>query len=394
MPDTSWHALLELLAAAPRENGSAELAATAQRLAELLTEIGWQVHLHSYVAYPYEQRLLGVVLLVSALAYAACMRTHRFGWAMLAPIASVATAVAQIEGGLPLSWLAAHEQSNVVATLAPSGATQWLVLAAHYDTKTDLLDHVARAPIFVLGVPLGVLMLAIAAVSYVGFHAGNFSPGRQTLARVLAWASVLYGIGAFCALSAGMFLGARSHGAIDDGAACAVLVRLAEKLRHDPPQRTAVQLVFFSGEEISAQGSRAWVAQGFDRDHNTAVRVVNFDPLGASTELAILGSERGLVWSYSASPEVVGLLDRAHRRLRRRPIEVIELTGLTDAWPFLRAGLPAATVFSPVPPFAILRSLHSVEDRVERIVPGALDAALRFAEFVVREYDRAPAATP
>lgn len=394
MPETSWQIWLELFAAQPRENGSVALASTAQVLAERLTEAGWQVHTHSYTAYPYEQRVLGVLLLLLALGYTVSMRLRRFGWAMLTPVASLVVAAAQIEGGIPLSWFMPAQQSNVVATLVPGSVTQWLVLAAHFDTKTDLLDHVTRAPIFLLGVPLGVLMLAIATVSYVSLHAGNFTPGRQTLARVLSWAALFYGIGSFCALSAGMFLSGRSHGAIDNGAACAVLMRLAEKLRHHPPERTAIQLVFFSGEEIMAQGSRTWLARGFGHAGQLPVRIVNFDPLGASTELAVLGYERGLIRSYPAHPEVVTLLDRAHRRLRRRPIEVIELSGLTDAWPFLRAGFPAATVFNPVPPFAIPRGLHSVEDRADRIAPGALDEALRFAEFVVREYDLSATGTP
>lgn len=389
MADTSWQTLLDWLASGPRENGTPALAATAQLLREHLAAAGWEVTTHGYTAYPYEQRALGIFLTGLCTAYAVLMWRRRFGIAALLPLMAIALAYVQTEWHWRLSWFLAAPQENVVATLSPPDPTQRLLLTAHFDTKTDFLDHVARAPVFILGLPLGVLMLVVALASYVGFHAGNFTPGRRALARILTWASLFYGLAAFLALTAGAFVNTRSPGALDDGAGCAVLVRLAEKLSAHPPVRTEVQLVFFSGEEIGAQGARAFVSERL-RAPTLPERAVNLDPIGASLDFAVLGQERALLRSYAPDHEVVALLDRAHHRLRRKPIPVLELSGLTDAWAFLAAGHKAATVLNPVPPFAIPRGLHSGEDRSERIPLGALDETLRLLEIVVREFDRTP----
>ncbi len=394
MVDTSWQALLDWLGSAPRENGSDALAATARLLHTQLANLGWQPSTHVYTAYPYEARILGALLLLLSLAYTLSMWTRRFGWAALLPLFGLAVAFLQLEWHWPLGWFAAVEQQNIIATLSPAEPKQRLILSAHFDTKTDFLDHVARAPVFVLGIPLTVLMVAIALASYVGFHAGNFTPARRALARLLGWASLLYGTAAFLALSAGGLMRERSPGVLDDGAACAVLLRLAETLAARPPAHTEVRFVFFSGEEIGAQGSRALVAEeGAGGKPALPERVVNLDPIGASTDFAVLARERALFWSYRADPEVVGLLDRAHQRLRKKPIPVLDLSGLTDAWSFLRAGRPAATVLNPVPRFGIPRGLHSAQDRAERIPLGALEETLRFFEVAVREYDRVSAST-
>ena len=107
------------------------------------------------------------------------------------------------------------------------------MFAAHYDTKTDLLDHLERAPAELLAVLVVPLMLAGALA---GLWSGR-SSWRQALLRritsVAAWAGLGYGAVLFTTLSAGAFVPARSPGALDDGASCAVLVR------HRPTKTTS-----------------------------------------------------------------------------------------------------------------------------------------------------------
>ncbi|MCX8071930.1 MAG: M28 family metallopeptidase [Candidatus Binatia bacterium] len=390
---TSWDALLSSLASTPRENGSAELLATAHWLTEYLRQEGWEAAQHWYTAYPLEQRMLGIALLCGGLGYAMCMWRHRFGWAALLALLLPLAAVAQIDLRLPLSWFAPFSQPNVVARLPNREAVETLVFSAHLDTKTDLFDHVTRAPILVFAAPAALLMCAVALGSFVAHQAGNLSAGRQALARILGWIGAIYALALAAVFSGGALLSERSPGALDDGAACAVLARLAHELRATPPQAVEVHLVFFSGEELAAQGAHALLRSWQPGNGQRPVRVVNLDPLGASSEVRVLGSERGFLSGSSPSPEVVAIVDAAHRKLRSSPIETVELIGLTDGWAWRRYGYPAATLFSFVPPFALPRGLHSKEDHRTRIESSALDFSLALMETIVRELDRKLLAT-
>ncbi|GIW44589.1 MAG: hypothetical protein KatS3mg077_1871 [Candidatus Binatia bacterium] len=392
-PVPSWEALLGALAQAPRENGSPELLAAAAWLADTLRSAGWEVSQHWYTAYPFEQRLLGVLLLFGGCTYAVCMWRRHFGWALATAFFLPWVAIAQIDFRVPFSWVAAVEQPNVVARLPNPPARLNLIFSAHLDTKTDLLDHIARAPILVFAAPAALLMCVVAAGSLVAFRAGNFATGRQALARVLGWVGALYGLALGAVFSGGIFVRHRSPGALDDGAACAVLVRLAYELRAQPPRGSEVYLVFFSGEELAAQGADALLRSWRPAGESRTTRVINLDPLGASSEFRVLSGERGILRSVVPSPEVIALIGAAHQELRGHPVEVQELIGLTDTWMWRQHGFAAATLFSSVPPFALPRGLHSYRDNVSRVDIPALDFSLALLHNVVRVADRQVAGT-
>lgn len=376
-----WSRLLAPLTTA-RENGTAELLATASWLEAELQQAGWEVATQWYQAYPYEQRALGLLLLLGGSVYAVCMWTRRFGTATCLALLLPLLVVLQMELRVPLTWFLAFRQPNVAARLPNPEAKELLLFSAHFDTKTDLLDHVARAPILAFAAPAVVIMAAIAAGSFVAHQAGNLSPGRATLARIAGWMGVLYGAALAAVFTGGALRAQRSPGALDDGAACAVLVRLAHELAAAAPRAVEVQLVFFSGEELAVQGATAFL-RAWDPPPGRTLRLVNLDPIGASADLQVLGSERAFLRGYAPSTEVVGLLDRAHRKLRGSSLPVAEVVGLTDAWTWLRHGYRAATLLSAVPPFVIPRGLHSVEDNGNRVDLPSLDFALQLLRTVV-----------
>ena len=160
-----------------------------------------------------------------------------------------------------VSWIGATPQHHVVARLPAGLPTQRLILSAHYDTKTDLLDHVARAPIELLGLPVTALMIVAAVWAARRRHRAGPLP---LVARIAGWTAVVYGLGLFASLTAGMFVRARSPGALDDGAACAVLIRLAERLKAAGPlPHTEVEIALLSGEEIGVDGSWEYARQRF-----------------------------------------------------------------------------------------------------------------------------------
>jgi acetylornithine deacetylase/succinyl-diaminopimelate desuccinylase-like protein len=288
-----------------------------------------------------------------------------------------------------LGWIGAQPQDHVLARFPAQRATQRLILAAHYDTKTDVLDHVARAP-FDLLAPVVIPLMGIGALA--GLWAARrprHAAGR--LATFAAWSAVAYGAGVFLTLSAGAFVPARSPGALDDGGSCAVLLRVAEELARGPaPARTEVEVLLLSAEEVGVQGSWAYASARFSTPPELPTFVVNLEGIGASTEFAVLESERFTLRSFEPSPRIIARLDAVHRERFGRELEIAPYGGGTDARSFLAHGIPAATLVSHEPGSAFPRGLHSARDVRARLDEAALDASVGFLLALVASADAQP----
>ena len=386
---TSWDALLGPLAETPRENGTAALHQTASWLFETLRASGLEAQMVPFAAHPYGLRLAGVLALGAGLAYLSAVRARRAGLALLLAIAAPGLLLADLSWYVPVfGWIGAETEHHVLARLAPTGEPiQRLVFAAHYDTKTDLLDHVQRAPIELAGPPVAALMGAGAVALWV-------APGAR-LARALAaaagWGGALWGVGLFAALSAGAFVPGRSPGALDDGGACAVLVRLAERLAgEEPPGRTELEILLLAAEEVGVQGSWVYAEQRFSGPPELPTFVVNLEGIGASLDLGVAGSERFTLASYPPDPRIVDLLAAVHRERTGRELARPSWGGATDARSFLAHGVPAATVFSREPGVRFPRGLHSARDSRARLDEAALEETVAFLAAVVRAADANP----
>ncbi|MFN8641245.1 MAG: M20/M25/M40 family metallo-hydrolase [Candidatus Binatia bacterium] len=382
----AWSDVLPRLTTQPRENGSGALHDTAAWLAETLQGLGLDVTTVAYTAHPYRLRLAGIVALVGGVLYAWCLRRRRPLAALAVAVLLPALLLLELDRNVAIvSWIGATPQQHVVARLPAQQAAQRLVFSAHYDTKTDLLDHVQRAPIELLGLPVTAVMIGAAVWAARG---GGRQRPLPRVARVASWLAVLYGLGLFASLGAGMLVPARSPGALDNGAACALLLRLAERLHAAGPlPRTEVEIALLSGEEIGVQGSWAYARQRFATPPARPTAVVNLEGIGASPDLAVFGRETFSLRSFPPDPALLAILDAAHRQVRQRPIHVT-YGAATDARSFLAHGVPAATVQSDLLDHAIARGMHSRADAPARVDPAALDAALAYLDAVARLADQ------
>jgi acetylornithine deacetylase/succinyl-diaminopimelate desuccinylase-like protein len=386
---TDWDVLLAKLAETPRENGTAAVHETARFLLEQLSKTGLDVSLVPFTAEPWVLRLAGVIALVGGLLYWRLMRAGRARAALATAAAIPLLLLAQLEWQLPVfGWIGAEPQDHLLLRRAAQAPEQRLILAAHYDTKTDALDHVERAPVDLLAVPVIPLMLlgALAAL-----RAGN-APGRSRwlarLASFAAWSAAVFGVATFTALSAGAFLPSRSPGAVDDGGSCAVLVRFAQALaERPPPVRTEVEVLLLSAEEVGVQGSWAYAAQRFAGPPDLPTYVVNLEGIGAAVPLAVLKRERFTLRSYPPDARLVSLLGERHRAVFGEPLEPTPFGGSTDARSFLAHGIPAATLVSRSPDGRLARGLHSAADSRARLDPAALDASVGFLLDLVSSAD-------
>jgi hypothetical protein len=381
---TSWNDLLRVLGDAPRENGTPALAVAADFLVRTLEGAGLTPRLVAFTAHPQRLRMAGVIAFLGALLYAWLIRVRRPRAALVAALAFPALLLLELDFYVPAfgAWLGAAEQHHVEVRIpAAEQAQRRLLFTAHYDTKTDLLDHVERAPIEILGLPVVLLMIVGAAAQW------RRGATRARMATVAAVASLLYGIGMLASLTAGVFVRERSNGALDDGGACAVLVRLAERLHERPPRHTDVEVVLLSAEEIGVQGSWLYAKERFRQAPDVETAVVNLEGIGSASDFAVFGREQFSLRRFVPAPGLVAVLDRVHRELRDKPLYVTRYGAGTDARSFLAHGIPAATLTSDLPGHALPRHLHSAADDRSRVGEADLDAALEFLGRVVAEVD-------
>ena len=179
-------------------------------------------------------------------------------------------------------------------------------------------------------------------------------------------------------------------GASDDGAAVAVLLELADRFQREAfsLDETAVTLLFTVGEEAQMQGALAYAGDRQIQDH-----------AGASTptcaiNLEVLGQNGGyLLWEQDGTAMISLPNDAALNSALARAVEAV--TGEppiwapqlnSDAFAFLRAGIPAATLGSYDRDLGG-RGLHSALDSASRVDPARLAEAAEVLCHLLQELD-------
>ena len=192
--------------------------------------------------------------------------------------------------------------------------------------------------------------------------------------------------------------GTLSHGMVDNGASVVVLVRVAEALR-DRKLRHPVRILFFDQEEIGLLGSKAYVAS---RKPGEVAAAVNLDIAGYGDSVAY-GTGKG-----ESSAPVVRAVERVCAehlldcvRFPKFPPSddlSFEAAGLPNVslafvpraeahqlWLLLNGGPESGLRESFVPP--IVRTIHTPEDRIEKIEPATLDLAEKTVLEVLLQLD-------
>lgn len=168
-------------------------------------------------------------------------------------------------------------------------------------------------------------------------------------------------------------------GASDNAAGCAILLEAAKWFGKHPPDRT-VRLVWFTGEEIDARGSRAYV-RGCIEDVSLVKLMVNVD---STCEL-----DTG-PFGLAASDEQTVDWARGHLDLDGMEHSLSQCKGI-DAGAFVEQGIRALGFEAPCKPSAW--DAHQPDDRPETIDPHklqflgsvSLEAAIHAADTEVRK---------
>jgi hypothetical protein len=393
----------------PRPNGSRALERTVEAVRAWLEGEGIPVQSHRFTLHPYFMELLGLWMALTGLLLPVAA-LGRWGWGGLAlAILTVAVPLLEVRFLRPtVTALVRRPARNLVVSFPAPRPVREVILCAHLDSKTELLDHVQRGALLRLGRPAIGLALACGVLTAVE---GLLPAG--TGAVIVRWSAILaglpaaaYGLGLGANLAGGRFSRRPSTGAVDNGAAVAVLLALAKRLSHrrrtggagleqTPRLRrdelgldhTSITLLFTVGEEAQMQGALAYVRDRGKMENSWPLptHVVNLEVLGQNGGYLLWDEDGTAMLRLPTDPALNRALEQAVETVTEaRPVRVPAIS--SDGFAFLRRGIPAATLGS----FDLDlggRGLHSALDDPGRVDPGRLAEAVAVLNCVLADMD-------
>lgn len=384
---TDYHELMRIFSV-PRPSGSPGEQQTLAALRSWLNRYGIAHETSHFRLYPYSNELIGLWLLLSSLLLTLTVLL-RWPWPMLLIVGLlIALVIANVVLAWPLVvWPIARTGQNLVLTFSAAQPERELLIATHYDSKTELFDHTITGRLFgqlPLCIGLSVVILLLGTLDRAFFSAGSAWSLAVLVLSLLLVLPVQLVIGAVgLNLLPGRLI-AQSHGAVDNGAACAILLGLAKQLAdaEQPLQHTVVTLAFFGGEEVSMQGSRAYIRS---RPWPRPSVVVNLELLGQNGPYVL--------WQYDGNVLTSVTTDRILNTqvaaiIKEQTGQPAQLVGgiNSDGYPFIQAGLPTC-VLGTYDTRQGGNGLHRPSDHPERVVTQRMPETVAILAALVRQYD-------
>jgi hypothetical protein len=385
---TDFNKLMRMLSI-PRPNGSAAEQKTSRAIQKWLKGKHIPYHIHTFTHYPYFFECIGVFLILSRLLLAISIWL-RWGWLTL-PIALVGLLGATLDQAfhVPLvTWPGRKRGENILVRFGPPDPKQELFFSAHYDSKTELLDHKQRM-FFLKSLPLGfALTLVLGLIGPID---------TWILAQGSPWATWNYWTGVtmsipllFLALGLGlnMSLGRLvepSTGAVDNGTACAILLALAERLQDGQIQleNTRLTLALFTGEEVNLQGSRAYCRA---RDFLLPSAALNLEVMAQDGEYVYWELDGSIFKLVPTSHDINRILCDVVRQVSgREPIPGGPV--ISDGASFISRGVPTGVLGTY---HSVLRDsgFHRPTDNLSRVDWTRLTQGVDLLVLFLQKYDQ------
>jgi acetylornithine deacetylase/succinyl-diaminopimelate desuccinylase-like protein len=366
LSDVDFIELMQILSR-PRPSGSPAERAVARALRDWLAAHGIPFRLQPFTLYPYFLVCVGLWMLC---AHTLLAISVWLGWGWVSSL----IAVLGILGGLvdtafdiPLvTWPGKTTGQNILIEFESAHPSRELVISAHYDSKTELFDHQVRY-FFVRSLPVGiVLAILLGILSPLEKYLPFLWMGPVHILSVLLTIPLLFLV---WGLGLNLWLGRSrrnpSQGAVDDGAACAILLGLAHQVveGHVPLKNTRLTLALFGGEEVNMQGSRAYA---LGREWKIPAAALNLEIMAQDGEYIFWEQDGMSLRLYPTNND----LNQAFSEV------VLKVTGTTtlpagpinsDGYSFIRAGIPVATLGTYDSKLRE-RGLHLPSDNLSRVM--------------------------
>jgi len=332
--------------------------------------------------------IAGISCFILALLFAYCIKKQKGLYALLFLIVIPFILICEFELVKPVvSWLIPKESSNIIVNFNNPKATHTLVLVAHYDSKTDIFDHIQRARIYQFIVPsilMGLLVVVWVALSkkYKSCSKPLFRHTASALVIlfVVEWFMVAVAMGGF------ILLKQQSQGAIDNASSVVALMGLAHDIRRGVVNNKVlnVEIVFTTGEEINLQGAKYYVRNLITRKKAQELSVINLELVGEPGTMVYWQKAGVMLKFYGADSNLIQRLAHAYYFVTKKNIGTLpKLTD--DSIMFMREGIPAVTVGFAREQYGV-SGLHSTKDNISRVVMDNIHTAIQTLSTVISQY--------
>lgn len=239
----------------PRPSGSAAERETIAAVQNWLTARGLPCRLQPFTLYPYFFICIGLWMIITNTLLVVSIWMRWGNITALFAILAVLGGLVDTAFDIPLvTWPGKTTGQNILIEFELPDPKRELVISAHYDSKTELFDHHIRI-FFVRNLRYGIIFAILSGI--LSNSLGEFG---HWLSVVLTIPLLFLALGLGLNLSLGRLRRNPSQGAVDNGAACAILLGLAQKFSDGEIllENTKLTLALFGGEEVNMQGSRAY----------------------------------------------------------------------------------------------------------------------------------------
>ncbi|MFA5400693.1 MAG: M20/M25/M40 family metallo-hydrolase [Dehalococcoidia bacterium] len=378
----------------PRPNHSEALGETAAYIKALLSSWGVPFFVQEFTLHPYMQLLLGITVLLLAILLFIFVFKRKPLAALITALAIPLVLILEFELFVPVvTALVAKGGENIIVNFTVPNPARELVFAAHYDSKTDFWDHIQRSKIYAF-IPLAVIIGL--AVSIFTFFVKRYAALRKkavtVVALVLAAAVVVYWGLIFLGFGGYIFIppDRQSFGSVDDGGSVAALLALSKDI-HDGNVdigNSNITIILTSGEEVSLQGSHAYILERFGKGNKPAVPIslVNLELAGQNGTMVYWKKDGQFLIFYAADAGLADRLGAAWKEVAGTEME--SRPAITDdAQRFMAAGIPAITVGNSGLPGLGEGSFHSTADNPERLNQDNLKLVIKALENYIEGYN-------
>ncbi|MCP4682552.1 MAG: M20/M25/M40 family metallo-hydrolase [Desulfobacterales bacterium] len=389
--------LIEILEkmSVPRPNHSEEVAQTAAFIQGLLSSWGIPFTVQEFPLRYHAMLLQGIAIILLAVIFAYFIVKKRPVLALVAFMAIPAIIILENEFHIyVVSPLLQKTGENIVMSFKAPDAVRELIFAAHYDSKTDVWDHIERAKILTLFPYALLLGLLISVWTFITnrFSGLDRKPLRAT-ALCLTALLVIYCGFAFSWLGGYIFLGneRESFGAIDDGGSVVSLLALARDIREGRVKqgKSDITILLTGAEEVGLQGAHSYVLKRFgnpgEKTPDPPAYLINLELVAQNGNMVHWQKVGSLFTHYPADAGLVKRMDMVWKGISGRSMDVEERLS-DDSFMFGRAGIPFITVGHTGLPGPGLGGFHSPQDSMERVNPENLHLMVKTLEKFIDSY--------
>jgi len=388
--------LAEILAhlSIPRPNHSQALGETAAYIKTLLSSWGVPFVVQEFTLHPYMQLLLGITVLLLAILLFIFVFKRKPLAALITALAIPLVLILEFELFVPVvTALVTKGGENIIVNFTVPDPARELVFAAHYDSKTDFWDHIQRSKIYAF-IPLAVIIgLAVSIfIFFVKRYAALQKKAVTAVTLVLAGAVIVYWGLIFLGFGGYIFIppDRQSFGSVDNGGSVVALLALSKNI-HDGKVdigNSNITIVLTSGEEVSLQGSHAYILERFGKGNKPTVPIslVNLELAGQNGTMVYWKKDGQFLIFYAADAGLAERLGAAWKAVAGTDME--PRPAITDdAQRFMSAGIRAITVGNSGLPGLGEGSFHSTADNPDRLNQDNLKLVIKALEKYIEGYN-------